>query len=65
MFDMDLIDFDVEKNITRLQKIKWHLNSRWPPKIEQLCSTFQATKKFEVGDENLTLAKIVNSQLIV
>jgi hypothetical protein len=36
MFDMDLIDFDVEKNkknITRLQKIKWRLNSRWPPKI--------------------------------
>jgi hypothetical protein len=33
---MDLIDFDVEKNkknITRLQKIKWRLNSRWPPKI--------------------------------
>jgi hypothetical protein len=33
MFDMDLIDFDVEKNITRLQKIKWRQNSRWPPKI--------------------------------
>jgi hypothetical protein len=36
MFDMDLIDFDVEKNkkkIKRLQKIKWCLNSRWPLKI--------------------------------
>jgi hypothetical protein len=36
MFDMDLIDFDMEKNkknITRLQKIKWRLISRWPPKI--------------------------------
>jgi hypothetical protein len=36
MFDKDLIDFDVEKNkknITRLQKIKWRLNSRWPPTI--------------------------------
>jgi hypothetical protein len=36
MFDMDLIDFDVEKNkknITRLQKIEWRLNLRWPPKI--------------------------------
>jgi hypothetical protein len=36
MFDMDLIAFDVEKNkknITRLQKLKWRLNSRWPPKI--------------------------------
>jgi hypothetical protein len=31
MFDMDLIDFDVEKNkknITRLQKIKWRQNPR-------------------------------------
>jgi hypothetical protein len=35
MFDMDLIDFAVEKikNITGLQKIKWRLNLRWPPKI--------------------------------
>jgi hypothetical protein len=36
MFDMDLIDFGVEKNqknITRFQKIKKRLNSRWPPKI--------------------------------
>jgi hypothetical protein len=34
MFGMDLIDFDVErnkKNIARFQKIKWRLNSRWPP----------------------------------
>jgi hypothetical protein len=30
---MDLIDFDVEKNITRLQIIKWRLNSKWPTKI--------------------------------
>jgi hypothetical protein len=36
MFDMDLIDFEVEKNkkiINRLKKIKWRLNSRWPPKL--------------------------------
>jgi hypothetical protein len=33
MFGVDLIDFDVEKNIARFQKIKWRLNSRWPPKI--------------------------------
>jgi hypothetical protein len=28
-----IIDFDVEKNITRLRKIKWRLKSRWPPNI--------------------------------
>jgi hypothetical protein len=33
---MNYIDFDEEKNrknITRLQKMKWRLNSRWPLKI--------------------------------
>jgi hypothetical protein len=29
MFDIDLRN---KKNITRLQKIKWLLNLRWPPK---------------------------------
>jgi hypothetical protein len=43
MFDMDLIDFDVEKNkknITSFQKTKWRRNSRWrPKKVFSLVST--------------------------